>query len=168
MPRERDPLPDLFATELIPNIHKLLKDLQNHPYPVVESPPDVPKRASVALILRIQPHYTHWPTISETTDQESPSNLANPLDSFFSQDWVKHGDPEILFIKRAANKNDKWTGHIAFPGGRRDPDDGDDREAAIRETWEEVGIDLREESGNAIYGGNLNQSVITTSWGSKP
>jgi 8-oxo-dGTP pyrophosphatase MutT (NUDIX family) len=164
----RDPLPDLFASDLIPSLHRLLQDLQNHPYPTVESPPDVTKRASVALILRIQPHYSHWPSVSELSDEERSSSPVDRIDAFFGQNWVKHGDPEILFIKRAANKNDKWTGHIAFPGGRRDPEDKDDREAAIRETWEEVGIDLKEESGNAIYGGNLNQSIVTTSWGSKP
>jgi 8-oxo-dGTP pyrophosphatase MutT (NUDIX family) len=95
-------------------------------------------------------------------------STADRLDAFFAQEWVKHGDPEILFIKRAARQGDKWTGHIAFPGGRRDPEDADDCIAAIRETWEEVGIDLSEEKGYAISAGNLSQRVITTAWGAKP
>jgi 8-oxo-dGTP pyrophosphatase MutT (NUDIX family) len=52
-----------------------------------------------------------------------------------------HG-PEILFIERAEREGDPWSGHMAFPGGRRDPVDGTLVETAIRETKEEVGLDL--------------------------
>ena len=37
---------------------------------------------------------------------------------------------------------DTWSGQIAFPGGRREPRDADLLETAIRETHEEVGVDL--------------------------
>ena len=49
---------------------------------------------------------------------------------------------ELLLIRRATRDNDPWSGHIAFPGGRRDPSDPDPIATAIRETREEVGIDL--------------------------
>ena len=49
---------------------------------------------------------------------------------------------EVLFIRRAEREGDLWSGHVAFPGGRVEPGEGLE-EAAIRETWEEVGIDLR-------------------------
>ena len=49
----------------------------------------------------------------------------------------------LLFIRRAINPNDPWSGNVAFPGGKQDPDDGDDDErTAMRETQEEVGLDL--------------------------
>jgi 8-oxo-dGTP pyrophosphatase MutT (NUDIX family) len=52
------------------------------------------------------------------------------------------GDVEALFIRRAENPNDPWSGHMAFPGGRRDPGDPDLVYTAVRETREEVGLDL--------------------------
>lgn len=52
------------------------------------------------------------------------------------------GDPELLMIKRAEVERDPWSGHVACPGGRMDPTDRDLEHTAIRETWEETGIDL--------------------------
>lgn len=52
------------------------------------------------------------------------------------------GDLELLVIKRATFAGDPWSGHIAFPGGRRDPGDADELATALREVREEVGIDL--------------------------
>ena len=50
--------------------------------------------------------------------------------------------PELLFIERAAREGDPWSGQIAFPGGRREPQDESDLSTAIRETQEEVGLTL--------------------------
>ena len=35
-----------------------------------------------------------------------------------------------------------WSGHMAFPGGHEDPEDEDLKQAAVRETLEEIGLDL--------------------------
>src|SRR5689334_10241192 len=51
-------------------------------------------------------------------------------------------DLRVLMIKRAEHPHDPWSGHMALPGGRHDLGDGDLAETAIRETAEEVGIDL--------------------------
>jgi 8-oxo-dGTP pyrophosphatase MutT (NUDIX family) len=50
--------------------------------------------------------------------------------------------PELLMIKRAEHEGDPWSGHVALPGGRMEPLDRDLEQTAIRETWEETGIDL--------------------------
>jgi len=50
--------------------------------------------------------------------------------------------PEVLFIERAKRRGDPWSGHMAFPGGRIEPVDRDARDAAERETLEEVGLSL--------------------------
>jgi 8-oxo-dGTP pyrophosphatase MutT (NUDIX family) len=55
---------------------------------------------------------------------------------------TEHGDPELLLIKRAEYDQDPWSGHVACPGGRKDPADRDLEQTAVRETWEETGIDL--------------------------
>jgi 8-oxo-dGTP pyrophosphatase MutT (NUDIX family) len=52
------------------------------------------------------------------------------------------GEPELLFIRRAEYPGDPWSGHVAFPGGRREAGDTSLEETAIRETREETGIDL--------------------------
>lgn len=52
------------------------------------------------------------------------------------------GKTEMLFIQRAHREGDPWSGHMAFPGGRLQPEDPTPRAAAERETWEETGLDL--------------------------
>jgi 8-oxo-dGTP pyrophosphatase MutT (NUDIX family) len=47
-----------------------------------------------------------------------------------------------LLIERAQHPLDPWSGHMAFPGGRHDATDPSLERTAIRETLEEVGIDL--------------------------
>jgi len=49
---------------------------------------------------------------------------------------------EALFIKRAARSGDPWSGQVALPGGRFEPDDQDLERTAIRETAEETGVEL--------------------------
>jgi len=58
----------------------------------------------------------------------------------------------ILFIERATHPGDPWSGNIGFPGGKVEKDDADSRQAAERETMEELGVDL----GRAEYLGRLS------------
>ncbi len=51
-------------------------------------------------------------------------------------------EPELLFIKRAEQAGDPWSGHMAFPGGRHEAVDVSLEHTAVRETREEVDVDL--------------------------
>jgi len=51
-------------------------------------------------------------------------------------------DLGVLLIQRSDSELDRWSGHIAFPGGRVDASDASPRHAAERETREEIGLDL--------------------------
>lgn len=59
-------------------------------------------------------------------------------------------DPEMLFIERAAHERDPWSGDLAFPGGKVEAGE-EPRQAAERETREEIGLEL----ANARYLGRL-------------
>lgn len=48
----------------------------------------------------------------------------------------------VLLIRRAVREGDPWSGHMAFPGGRSAASDADALATALRETREEVGLDL--------------------------
>lgn len=50
--------------------------------------------------------------------------------------------PEILFVIRKMSENDRWSGQVAFPGGKWELTDRDLIDTARRELLEETGIDL--------------------------
>ena len=151
---------------------------------VIASPPTQPRRASVALILRIRPAVedeawlaSKWragevndedahlfPTLS-THGANAGMSVEARLRQFFSLPWVQRGTPELLYIKRAARDQDKWSSHVAFPGGRRDEEDENGLYTAMRETWEEVGIDLAER--DFLHVGHLEDREITSSLGKR-
>src|SRR5690606_32908963 len=53
---------------------------------------------------------------------------------------------ELLLIKRATVLSDPWSAHMAFPGGKHQPEDGSLFETAARETHEELGVDLEQDA----------------------
>jgi 8-oxo-dGTP diphosphatase len=73
---------------------------------------------------------------------------------------VKSPELPYLIVRRALHPRDPWSGHFAFPGGRRDVTDTDLLATCLRETREECGIDLPKaallaeltptEAGNAL------------------
>ncbi|OKL59037.1 hypothetical protein UA08_05875 [Talaromyces atroroseus] len=153
------------STPLIEAFHQALLSRYHNPCSYVSNPPECKRRASVAVIFRVRPEYHHLPQSPAIVTDKSAS-ASQQLEEFFAQDWVQHGDPELLFIKRASRVGDRWTGHVALPGGKRDPEDADDKATAVREAWEEIGLDLTTE--NLIFVGNLPERVVTTSFGSVP
>jgi len=60
--------------------------------------------------------------------------------------------PEVLFIIRAIHDRDPWSGNIGFPGGRLNHNGESPMQAAERETFEELSLDL----GQARHLGRLD------------
>lgn len=83
--------------------------------------------------------------ISLAINSHQPLDLSKVLEKYACVAMILRGpidNLEIGFIQRAANDSDRWAGQIAFPGGKKEDTDFSDLGAALRETFEEVGIDL--------------------------
>jgi len=63
---------------------------------------------------------------------------------------------EVLLIQRTTRPGDPWSGHMSFPGGRVEADDEGSLGAALRETREEIGVDLERQ---AVLLGRLSDIV---------
>ncbi len=72
---------------------------------------------------------------------------------------VGKATPSVLFIERAKQMRDPWSGQIAFPGGKAQAGDVGAKGTAIRETAEEVGIDLDKD---AMFLGYAEPAVTHT------
>eukprot|EP01120_Amphizonella_sp_Union-15-10_P014255 TRINITY_DN6852_c0_g1_i1.p1 TRINITY_DN6852_c0_g1~~TRINITY_DN6852_c0_g1_i1.p1 ORF type:complete len:322 (-),score=57.09 TRINITY_DN6852_c0_g1_i1:105-926(-) len=105
------------------------------------------RRAAIAILLRVN--------TSSTTPVSPPT-----LNHFLQSSWVNEGTLEIFYIKRAINPKDRWSGHVAFPGGRCEPGESD-LQTAQRETKEEIGIDLSNTERFA-YLGRLRDRIAST------
>ena len=55
--------------------------------------------------------------------------------------YLKDNEWYFPLIQRTENEKDRHSGQISLPGGKREEDDKDFSETAVRETWEEIGID---------------------------
>jgi 8-oxo-dGTP pyrophosphatase MutT (NUDIX family) len=76
---------------------------------------------------------------TSSAERDEPAGLAAAVAAIVRE---HHGGLELLFIRRAERDGDPWSGHMAFPGGRRDASDATLLATAIRETHEEIGVDL--------------------------
>lgn len=86
----------------------------------------------IAHIRRKLAHHQPEPPSIEATSRAAVAMILKPQEH----------DLHMLFIHRAHHPQDPWSGHMAFPGGRQDPEDLDLSFTIYRETKEEVGIDL--------------------------
>jgi 8-oxo-dGTP pyrophosphatase MutT (NUDIX family) len=103
-------------------------------------------------------------SIVEKIENRDPKLCANHLAVRYASVSIiirhlPNSPPEMLYLLRSSHENDRWSGHVAFPGGKRDPEDNNDSlTTAIRETREEVGIDLNSKAYR--YLGRLNDLNI--------
>ncbi|KAJ6519451.1 hypothetical protein C8R45DRAFT_852355 [Mycena sanguinolenta] len=153
---------------VVPLLSRALHRIRSTPPRIIASPPTQPRRAAVSLIIRVVP----GPNVV------FPPEAANPvtLSEFFDLDWVNDpaARPEILFLQREnpapedsamSRMRNTQEAHVAFPGGRMEADDEGGLYTAMRQTWEEIGIDLAEKDYTCI--GQLDDREITTSLGKR-
>jgi len=159
-------------TPIVPLLSRALHRIRTTPPRIITSPPTQPRRAAVALIIRVVP--------SSTTPPLPALSLPPPtLAEFFNFSWVNDSGarPEILFLRRDNPSAESDTSlinnrlrntreaHVAFPGGRTEEGDEGGLYTAMRQTWEEIGLDLAERDFTCI--GQLDDREITTSLGKR-
>jgi len=153
---------------VIASLSRALHRIRSTPPRIIASPATQQRRAAVAIIIRVTPNPAY----------RLPSpQLPTTLSEFFLLDWAN--DPaaqaEILFLRRGYTENEravaqdrprnKDDAHVAFPGGRTEDGDEGGLYTAMRQTWEEIGIDLAEKDFMLV--GQLDDREITTSLGKR-
>lgn len=58
----------------------------------------------------------------------------------------EQGRLQVLMIERASRVGDPWSGHMAFPGGMAEAADRHSLATALRETQEEISLDLAQDA----------------------
>ncbi|KAJ7785916.1 hypothetical protein B0H16DRAFT_1488458 [Mycena metata] len=152
---------------IVPLLSRALHRIRTTPPRIIASPPTQPRRAAVSLIIRVVPA----PNAVFPPDDSNSVTLSE----FFELDWVNDpaARPEILFLQRetpapedsVTRIRNTHEAHVAFPGGRTEADDEGGLYTAMRQTWEEIGIDLAERDYTCI--GQLDDREITTSLGKR-
>ncbi|KPL08278.1 hypothetical protein AMJ86_01315 [bacterium SM23_57] len=74
------------------------------------------------------------------------------------------GEWHLLFIRRTYNEGDRHKGQVAFPGGQCNPTDRNSEAAALRETFEETGI----QQGDVKILGRLRDLLTITGYRVSP
>jgi 8-oxo-dGTP pyrophosphatase MutT (NUDIX family) len=82
--------------------------------------------------------------VLQPTVADRLSALATPADQVAAAVLIPlfrdaSGEPHAVLTRRRADLR-RHAGEISFPGGRRDPEDADLRETALREAEEEIGL----------------------------
>lgn len=113
---------------VIPLLSRALHRIRSTQPRIIASPPTQPRRAAVAIIIRVVPP----PGANIPSTSTAPPSLSD----FFRLDWVDdpHARAEVLFLERENSLLEDGTVpkpfnsrrkevHVAFPGGRKEAED---------------------------------------------
>ncbi|KAJ2162985.1 hypothetical protein GGF46_000171 [Coemansia sp. RSA 552] len=140
---------DIGAAGHIPHV-EYVAQLSRHLAAIPASPSFASsRRGAVAIVLRlVVPQDQEYPALDTSWMlQWSPARQVQELERFLGHPAFATARAQILFIQRAQYPGDPWSGHIGFPGGKREPQDGSDQVTAERETMEELGLRLDDQEG---------------------
>src|SRR6476620_6054892 len=81
---------------------------------------DIARHASTewVALLSVRALETAMKGTAETERPVDPASKAAAVSAIFRD---RPAGLEVLFIRRAERHGDPWSGHMAFPGGRREP-----------------------------------------------
>ncbi|CAE6429897.1 unnamed protein product [Rhizoctonia solani] len=148
-------------SNVIKQLALALNRIRATPPRIISSPPTQPRRASVSLIIHVRPP-AHLLDRADLLPPTPPT-----LNDFFRLGWVNHPESvaELLYIRREGRDGKGAESHVAFPGGRSEEGDEGALYTAMRQTWEEIGLDLADNEWMCV--GQLDDREITTSLGKR-
>jgi 8-oxo-dGTP pyrophosphatase MutT (NUDIX family) len=108
--------------------------------PVVRHDRDLPPVSpTVFSATALRARFANPPTWSPEVLREKKFGNRTPADAAVLMAIVQRAEPTLLLTQRASHLN-THSGQIALPGGKVDAADASHVAAALRETYEEVGI----------------------------
>ncbi len=96
---------------------------------------DLAAHSFAATLQRLQPRLLQLERLPVESDRIAQAAVTIIL-------RAEQAETHALIIKRAEHPRDPWSGHLALPGGRADAVDADLLATAVRETLEEIGLNL--------------------------
>lgn len=102
--------------------------------------PAVPAAAQTAEALRAR--FAQPPLWEPEVVLERKFMNREPADAAVLIGIVQREQPTVLLTERTAHLS-THSGQVAFPGGRADPEDASPADTALREAYEEVGLERR-------------------------
>ena len=85
---------------------------------------------------------SHFLPVGSTGDEKPGARVAAIAIVF----WHSPDGVRVCLGRRAIDPRDPWSGDMAFPGGKAEPQDDSLHDVAARETFEEVGLVLPRDS----------------------